>query len=95
MIARVFLNLILNAAQAMEPGGALRIAAHGTTVSFADSGAGIPPEVIDKLFTPFVTSKAKGTGLGLAIAQKIVEAHGGAIEARNNPGGGATFTVRL
>jgi len=95
MIARVFLNLILNAAQAMEPGGGLRIAAHGTTVSFSDTGAGIPAEVIDKLFTPFVTSKAKGTGLGLAIAQKIVEAHGGAIEARNNPGGGATFTVRL
>jgi two-component system, sporulation sensor kinase E len=95
MIARVFLNLILNAAQAMESGGLLRIAARGTTVSFSDSGPGIPAEMMDKLFTPFVTSKAKGTGLGLAIAQKIVEAHGGLIEARNSSGGGATFTVRL
>ena len=95
MMARVFLNLILNAAQAMEPGGTLRVSARDSTVSFADTGAGIPAEVMDKLFTPFVTSKAKGTGLGLAIAQKIVEAHGGAIEAKNNPDRGATFTVRL
>ena len=51
--------------------------------------------MLEKLFTPFVTSKAKGTGLGLAIAQKIVEAHGGSIEARNNEAGGATFTVKL
>jgi len=95
MLARVFLNLIRNAVQAMEAGGTLRITARGSVVSFEDKGAGIPAEVLDKLFTPFVTSKAKGTGLGLAIAQKIVEAHGGTIEARNNPGGGATFTVRL
>jgi signal transduction histidine kinase len=95
MLARVFLNLILNAAQAMEPGGTLRIAARGRSVSFSDTGAGIPADVLEKLFTPFVTSKAKGTGLGLAIAQKIVEAHGGSIEARNDPEGGATFTVTL
>jgi signal transduction histidine kinase len=95
MMTRVFLNLIQNAAQAMEPGGRLRIGSRDRTVSFTDSGPGIPPEVLDKLFTPFVTSKVKGTGLGLAIAQKIVEAHGGTIEARNNPGGGATFMVTL
>ncbi len=95
MIRRVFLNLILNAAQAMEPGGTLAIAASGRSVSFSDTGAGISADLLDKLFTPFLTSKAKGTGLGLAIAQKIVEAHGGAIEARNNPDRGATFTVRL
>jgi len=95
MIARVFLNLIRNAVQAMEQGGTLTVTARGTGVSIADTGAGIPADVIDKLFTPFVTSKVKGTGLGLAIAQKIVEAHGGSIEARNNPGRGATFTVKL
>ena len=95
MVARVFLNVILNAAQAMEPGGTLRIAARGATVTFSDTGAGIPAELLDTLFSPFVTSKAKGTGLGLAIAQKIVEAHGGAVEARNNPDRGATFTVKL
>ena len=67
----------------------------GRSVSFADDGPGIPAEMMDKLFAPFVTSKAKGTGLGLAIAHKIVEAHGGTIEAKNGPGGGATFTIRL
>jgi signal transduction histidine kinase len=95
MMGRAFLNLVLNAAQAMEPGGHLVIVGSGRTVSFADDGPGLAPEVLDKLFTPFYTSKAKGTGLGLAIAQKIVEAHGGTIEARNNQGRGATFTVRL
>jgi signal transduction histidine kinase len=95
MMRRVFLNLVLNAAQAMEPGGTLTVSSEGRSVTVADTGPGIPPEVLDKLFTPFVTSKAKGTGLGLAIAQKIVEAHGGTIEARNDAGRGAAFTVRL
>ena len=95
MLVRVFLNLARNACQAMPPGGRLTLSFEGRSVSFADSGAGIPAEILDKLFTPFVTSKAKGTGLGLAIAHKIVEAHGGTIEARNAPGGGAVFTVRL
>ncbi len=95
MMRRVFLNIVLNAAQAMEPGGTLAVRARGRSVSFRDTGPGIPPGILDKLFTPFVTSKAKGTGLGLALAQKIVEAHGGTIEARNNPGRGATFTVNL
>jgi signal transduction histidine kinase len=95
MMQRVFLNLVLNAVQAMEPGGTLTVTGRGLAVSFADTGPGVPPEVLEKLFTPFLTSKAKGTGLGLAIAHKIVEAHGGQIEARNGPAGGATFTVRL
>ena len=92
-LGRAFLNLILNAAQAAR--SALVVRFEGRSVSFADDGPGIPAEVLEKLFTPFVTSKAKGTGLGLAIAHKIVEAHGGTIEARNAPGGGAVFTVRL
>ena len=95
MIRRVFLNVILNAVQAMEPGGTLTLAARERTVTFADTGPGIPAEIMDKLFTPFLTSKVKGTGLGLAIAQKIIEAHGGTIEAKNNPDRGATFTIRL
>lgn len=95
MMRRVFLNLVLNAAQAMDPGGTLTIQATANWIAFSDTGCGIPPEVMDKLFTPFVTSKAKGTGLGLAIAQKIVEAHGGTIEAKNNAGGGASFTIKL
>ncbi len=95
MMRRVFLNIILNAAEAMEGGGRLRIEEDGGGVRFVDSGPGIPQEILDKLFTPFMTGKAKGTGLGLAIAQKIVEAHGGSIQAFNNPEGGATFVVRL
>jgi signal transduction histidine kinase len=95
MMRQVFLNLILNAAQAMPPGGRLTIRSAGRTISFADTGPGIPPEILEKLFAPFVTGKAKGTGLGLAIAHKIVEAHGGLIEARNDPAGGAVFTIRL
>jgi signal transduction histidine kinase len=92
-LGRVFLNLLLNAGQAAR--SAVRVAFDGRSVSIADDGPGIPPDVMDKLFAPFVTSKAKGTGLGLAIAHKIVEAHGGTIEARNAPGGGAVFTVRV
>ncbi len=95
MMRRVYLNIILNGAQAMEAGGTLTVSARGGEVTFTDTGAGIPPEIKEKLFTPFLTSKAKGTGLGLAIALKIVEAHGGTIQAENNPEGGATFKVQM
>lgn len=93
MLVRVFLNLILNACQAMPDGGTLSVVFEGRSVSLADTGPGIAPEILPRLFTPFVTSKAKGTGLGLAIARKIVEAHGGTLEAKND--GGAVFTVTL
>lgn len=97
MMQRVFLNLILNAVQAMAEGGTLVITLHpegaGAEIRFQDSGTGIAEP--EKIFTPFYTTKAKGTGLGLAIAQKIVEAHGGTIEAANVTEGGARFSVRL
>lgn len=92
-LGRAFLNLILNAAQAAR--SRLLVRFDGRSVAFEDDGPGLPAELMDKLFTPFTTSKAKGTGLGLAIAHKIVEAHGGTISAANAPGGGAVFTVRL
>jgi two-component system, sporulation sensor kinase E len=95
MMQRVFLNVVANAAQAVEEGGRLSIAGWERAVAFTDDGPGIAPEILEKIFTPFLTSKTKGTGLGLAIAHKIVEAHGGTIEAKNGPGGGATFTIRL
>ena len=95
MMQRVFLNIIANAAQAVEEGGRLSIAGGDRTIAFTDDGPGIAPEILEKIFTPFLTTKTKGTGLGLAIAHKIVEAHGGTIEAKNGPGGGATFTIRL
>ena len=95
MMQRVFLNIVSNAVQAVGVGGRLTIAGSGRTVTFLDDGPGIAPEILEKIFTPFLTSKTKGTGLGLAIAHKIVEAHGGAIEAKNGPDGGAVFTIRL
>jgi signal transduction histidine kinase len=95
MMQRVFLNIVGNAVQAVGPGGRLTIEAGDRSIRFTDDGPGIPPEILEKLFTPFLTSKTKGTGLGLAIAHKIVEAHGGTIEAKNGPGGGATFSITL
>jgi C4-dicarboxylate-specific signal transduction histidine kinase len=64
-------------------------------VTVRDTGTGLPADIIGTLFTPFVTTKSHGLGIGLTIARTIVDAHGGTIEARNNPEGGATFTVTL
>jgi len=64
-------------------------------ISVRDNGTGVPPDVIDKLFSPFMTTKSLGLGIGLTIVRKIVEAHDGSIVARNNPEGGATFTITL
>jgi two-component system sensor histidine kinase HydH len=98
-IKQVLLNLVLNAIQAMPGGGELTIAASVSrgmlTLEIWDTGGGIAPEVLPRLFEPYVTTKAKGLGLGLAIARRIVEAHGGTIEAGNRPGGGGRFRVTL
>lgn len=99
---RVFLNIILNAIQAMPEGGTLTVATRVPAgrddmveVGFTDTGMGIPEARLEKIFTPFFTTKTKGTGLGLAIAQKIVDTHGGRIHAASEPGKGATFSVWL
>ncbi|MBI3553328.1 MAG: response regulator [Elusimicrobia bacterium] len=100
---QVFLNLILNAAHAVEDRQDKRLAikvASGsgrTLIRFTDNGSGMPSEVIGKIFEPFFTTKpaGKGTGLGLAVCRDIVLAHGGAINAASAPGQGATFTVDL
>ena len=60
-----------------------------------DTGTGLPADIIGTLFAPFVTTKSHGLGIGLTIVRTIIDAHGGTIEARNNPEGGATFTVTL
>jgi signal transduction histidine kinase len=64
-------------------------------IQFQDEGPGIQPEVMDRLFIPFYTTKTKGTGLGLAICQRIVRSLGGVLEVASNPGEGATFTMYL
>jgi two-component system sensor histidine kinase HydH len=105
-LRQVFLNLAINAIQAMPDGGkltissALRKARRGekaqmVEVRFRDTGMGIPPGELKNLFIPFFTTKEKGTGLGLPISQRIVENHGGAIEVRSRLGVGSTFTVVL
>ncbi len=103
MLVRVFLNLFINAIQAMEVGGRLTLETRedpldgrpGWLVSVRDTGPGIPAEALARLFTPFYTAKSRGTGLGLAIAARIVESHRGRVEGRNHPDGGAEFVVRL
>jgi signal transduction histidine kinase len=100
-LVQVFLNIIINAIEAMPDGGTLWVgtAYHAerqqVVAAFRDSGAGIAPEMQERLFEPFHTSKPTGTGLGLAISYGIVERHGGAIVIENPPGGGTTFIVRL
>lgn len=64
-------------------------------VTFEDNGPGLQEEQVGRLFEPYVTTKARGTGLGLAIVKKIIEEHGGYIEAGNRPEGGARFLIRL
>ena len=103
MLCRVLLNIITNACQAVERGGIVTIecasdnsaGSPAAVVRVTDSGAGVSPEAIDKVFNPFFTAREGGTGLGLAISHRIVEAHGGEIAAENVPGGGARFAVRI
>lgn len=97
-IKQVFVNLILNAVQAMPNGGKLTIKA-GTEenfvyVRFSDTGPGIPREEISRIFDPFYTTRKDGTGLGLSISHQIIASHGGTIEVASGEGG-STFTVRL
>ncbi|SDM79749.1 PAS domain S-box-containing protein [Geoalkalibacter ferrihydriticus] len=98
-LRQVFTNLVLNAVQAMENGGILRVTtgcdASRLEVRVADSGPGIAPEVRAMIFNPFFTTKKTGTGLGLAVSYGIVQALGGALDVDSEPGRGATFTVHL
>ena len=96
---QVLLNLMQNALHAIGGRGELRIDCRRdgdwVVVDCADSGPGIAPDMLPRLFAPFSTTKADGAGLGLAIARRIVEEHGGSITAANRPEGGACFTVRV
>ncbi len=100
-INQVFLNMITNAAQAMDDEGKLTIRSvakpNVVEVSFEDTGSGIPDDVLPKIFDPFFTTKpvGEGTGLGLSIVHKIIQGHGGAIRVKSQIGKGTTFFVEL
>ena len=99
MIQRLFINLLLNAVQAMPDGGKLSVNAYrrddDNVIVIEDTGIGIPEESLENLFKPLYTTKAKGTGLGLAVCKKIVDAHDGTINVESTVGKGTIFTITL
>jgi len=109
LLRQVFLNLILNAVDALPPKGTLKIEAEevigmhrcheeglpGVIIKFSDNGCGIPKESLSKIFDPFYTTKNKGSGLGLAIVHNAIVAHNGIIDVESGADGGTCFTVRL
>jgi signal transduction histidine kinase len=98
---QVCVNLLINGVEAMPSGGTLEVqteidpARNGVVVRFRDHGPGIPSEVLEHMFEPFVSTKVRGTGLGLAISRRIVMQHEGVLQAHNDPGGGAVLTLEL
>ena len=98
-LKQAFYNIIKNAFQAMRSGGILRIRTEvnptHVIISFIDSGHGIAPEEIGRLFEPYFTTKENGTGLGLMIVQRIVREHGGTIEVESDKDRGTTFRIKL
>lgn len=106
-MSQVIQNIILNAREVMPEGGNVRITCKNSLksggeketesicITISDTGPGISPEVIDKLFDPYFTTKNKGTGLGLSICHSIITQHGGSITVSSPPGSGAVFTILL
>ncbi|MFQ5800759.1 MAG: ATP-binding protein [Candidatus Hydrothermarchaeales archaeon] len=98
-LKRVFINILINSLQAMPDGGTLSVKTEKTddtiSISFTDTGVGIPEKDLPQVFEPLFTTKTKGIGLGLALSRQIVELHGGSIEARSEVGKGTTFTIKL
>jgi signal transduction histidine kinase len=100
MLRQAFLNLALNACQAMPNGGTLRISSesasgHRVSVSFIDTGVGIKPEHLQRIFDLYFTTKDKGSGIGLSMVYRTVQMHDGEIEVQSTPGSGTTFRVLL
>ena len=98
-LQQVMLNLVLNALDAMTTGGILEVdvktVAGGVELIVRDTGTGIAPEILPRLFEPFATSKETGLGLGLVVSKRIIEDHGGTMSGLNLPNRGAQFTVHL
>jgi signal transduction histidine kinase len=96
---QVFINLLSNAAQASAPNAPItvvtRMVRDDAEISVIDRGCGIPPDKIETIFNPFVTTKQDGVGLGLAIVAKIVDGHGGSMAVESEPGKGSTFRLCL
>ncbi|UCD83095.1 MAG: two-component sensor histidine kinase [Desulfobacterales bacterium] len=99
MLYQSFLNILINAMQAMPDGGCIEISISANekivTINFEDEGQGIAEEVLDKIWDPFFTTKEMGTGLGLGVVKNIIESHGGSIQIQNRNSGGARVTVEL
>lgn len=98
-LKQAVLNLLTNALDASPRGGTVTVSAHEADgrvrITVRDTGHGIPDEMREQIFSPFVSTKKTGSGLGLAFTQKIVELHGGTVSVRNNAGGGASFVLDL
>ncbi|MDA8142032.1 MAG: ATP-binding protein [Desulfobacteraceae bacterium] len=99
MLYQAFLNIFINAMQAMPDGGDIHIFAKTADdslwIAVEDQGGGIPNESMEKIWDPFFTTKDKGTGLGLGIVKNIIEAHGGIVRMENRPEGGARLSIKL
>jgi signal transduction histidine kinase/HAMP domain-containing protein len=99
-LGQIFENILVNGVQAMPDGGRLTVRSEtpgpdSVTVSFADTGIGIPEQNMEEIFEPLFTTKVKGIGLGLAIVNTLLEGHGGTVEVESTVGKGSVFTVRL
>jgi signal transduction histidine kinase len=99
LLKQAFLNIVVNAMQAMPEGGELRFESSAgedsAEIRITDSGAGIPPELRDKIFRLYFTTKKEGSGIGLAMTFRIVQLHDGTIDFTSEPGKGTTFFIRL
>jgi PAS domain S-box-containing protein len=98
-LEQLFLNLLMNAHEVMAPEDMVRVEVATTAdrviVAVVDTGPGVPPELLERVFDPFFSTKERGTGLGLAICASIAQTHGARIKATNRDAGGAVFTVDL